>query len=157
MAVILAAICWAILSRTVTGRTIYSVGSSEAAAYMSGLPVARGKIAAFAMSGFFAACGGLFFALQTASGNADIPQAGAYTLNSIAAVVLGGTSLMGGTGGAVASLFGALILRTISFSFRILNIDPLIQPLVEGGILLAVVSFGALHLVRVKNNLELFR
>ena len=157
MAVILAFLCRTILARTVIGRTIYAIGSSEGAAYMSGLPVARAKIAAFALSGFFAACGGLFFALQTSSGNADIPQAGAYTLNSIAAVVLGGTSLMGGSGGAIASLFGALILRTISFSFRIFSVDPLIQPLVEGGILLAIVSFGAVHLLRVKNTLELVR
>ena len=54
------------------------------------------------------ACGGLYLAIQTSSGNADVTQAGAYTLNSIAAVVLGGTSLLGGIGGAIGSIFGAL-------------------------------------------------
>ena len=92
----------------------------------------RAKIAAFTLAGFFAGCGGLFLAIQTSSGNADMPQAGAYTLNSIAAVVIGGTSLLGGTGGAIGSIFGALILRVISFFFRIFDIAPLLQPLFEG-------------------------
>ncbi len=155
---ILLGVCvWVPFKRTVTGRTIYSVGSSESAAYMSGLPVARAKIAAFTLAGFFASCGGLYLAIQTSSGNADVSQAGAYTLNSIAAVVLGGTALLGGIGGAVASIVGALILRTISFYFRILSIDPLLQPLIEGLVLLLAVSLGALRTLRVRNRLELFR
>lgn len=152
-----AILVWIPFKRSVTGRTIYAIGSAEGAAFMSGLPIARAKIAAFTLAGFFASCGGLYLAIQTSSGNADITQAGAYTLNSIAAVVLGGTSLLGGIGGAIGSLFGALILRVISFYFRILSIDPLLQPLIEGVVLLAAVSLGALRTIRVKNTLELFR
>ena len=148
---------WVPFSRTVTGRTVYAIGSAEGAAYMSGLDVNRARIAAFTLGGFFAACGGLFLAIQTSSGNADIPQAGAYTLNSIAAVVIGGTSLLGGSGGAIGSVFGALILRVISYFFRVFDIAPLLQPLFEGIILLAAVSIGALRVLRVKNTLELFR
>ncbi|MCO5160177.1 MAG: ABC transporter permease [Mesorhizobium sp.] len=148
---------WVPFRRSVTGRTVYAVGSAEGAAFMSGLPIARAKIAAFTLGGFFAACGGLYLAIQTSSGNADLQQAGAYTLNSIAAVVLGGTSLLGGVGGAVASLIGAAILRVISFYFRILDIDPLLQPLIEGLVLLIAVSFGAIRTLRVKNKLDLFR
>lgn len=148
---------WLPFKRSVTGRTIYAIGSAEGAAFMSGLPIARAKIAAFTLSGFFAACGGLYLAIQTSSGNADVTQAGAYTLNSIAAVVLGGTSLMGGIGGVVGSMIGAFILRVISFYFRILSIDPLLQPLIEGVVLLAAVSLGAIKTLRVKNTLELFR
>lgn len=148
---------WVPFRRTVTGRTVYAIGSAEGAAFMSGLPIARAKIAAFTLGGFFAACGGLYLAIQTSSGNADLQQAGAYTLNSIAAVVLGGTSLLGGVGGAVASLVGAAILRVISFYFRILDIDPLLQPLIEGVVLLIAVSFGAFRTLRVKNKLDLFR
>lgn len=153
----IAAIVWLPFRRSVTGRTVYAIGSAEGAAYMSGLPISRAKIAAFTLAGFFAACGGLYLALQTSSGNADIPQAGAYTLNSIAAVVIGGTSLLGGIGGAIGSLIGALILRVLSFYFRILDIDPLLQPLVEGVVLLVAVSLGAFRTLRVKNRLELFR
>ncbi|QHQ37433.1 ABC transporter permease [Algicella marina] len=148
---------WLPFKRTVTGRTVYSIGSSESSAFMSGLPIARAKIAAFTLAGFFASCGGLYLAIQTSSGNADVTQAGAYTLNSIAAVVLGGTSLLGGIGGAIGSLIGALILRVISFYFRILSIDPLLQPLIEGMVLLVAVSLGALRTFRIKNKLELFR
>jgi ribose transport system permease protein len=148
---------WLPFRRSVTGRTVYAIGSAEGAAYMSGLPIVRAKIAAFTLAGFFAACGGLYLAIQTSSGNADVAQAGAYTLNSIAAVVLGGTSLLGGIGGAIASLVGALILRIISFYFRILAIDPLLQPLIEGAVLLAAVSLGAVRTLRVRNRLELFR
>jgi ribose transport system permease protein len=153
----IALLVWIPFRRTVTGRTVYAIGSAEGAAYMSGLPIARAKVAAFTLAGFFAACGGLYLAIQTSSGNADVTQAGAYTLNSIAAVVLGGTSLLGGIGGAIGSLVGALILRVISFYFRILAIDPLLQPLIEGTVLLAAVSLGAVRTLRVRNRLELFR
>lgn len=152
-----ALLVWLPFARSVTGRSVYAIGSAEGAAYMSGLSIDRAKIAAFTLGGFFAGLGGLYLTLQTSSGNADIPQAGAYTLNSIAAVVIGGTSLLGGIGSAIGSIFGALVLRTISFNFRIFEIDPLLQPLFEGVVLLAAVSLGAIAVVRVKNTLELFR
>ncbi|WP_246658673.1 ABC transporter permease [Mesorhizobium sp. J18] len=152
-----ACLVWLPFRRSVTGRTVYAIGSAEGAAFMTGLPIARAKITAFTLGGFLAACGGLYLAIQTSSGNADIQQAGAYTLNSIAAVVLGGTSLLGGVGSAIGSIIGAMILRVISFYFRILDIDPLLQPLIEGLILLIAVSFGAIRTLRVKNQLDLFR
>jgi ribose transport system permease protein len=152
-----ACLVWLPFKRTVTGRTIYAIGSAEGAAFSSGLPIDRARIAAFTLAGFFAACGGLYLAIQTSTGNADIVQAGAYTLNSIAAVVLGGTALLGGTGGAIASIVGAMILRVVSFYFRILDIDPLLQPLIEGVVLLTAVSAVAFRTFRVKNKLELFR
>jgi ribose transport system permease protein len=156
MALIIVAV-WVPFTRSVTGRTVYAIGSSEGAAYMSGLPIDRAKLAAFTLAGLFAGLGGLFLALQTSSGNADIPQAGAYTLNSIAAVVIGGTSLLGGTGSAVGSMIGAMVLRTISFNFRIFDVAPLLQPLFEGIVLLTAVSLGGLKLLRLKNKLEVFR
>ncbi|WP_370322113.1 CoA transferase [Oricola sp.] len=64
---------------------------------------------------------------------------------------------LGGVGSAVGSLIGAGILRVISFYFRILDIDPLLQPLIEGVVLLVAVSFGAIRTLRVKNKLDLFR
>ncbi len=152
-----ALLVWLPFKRTVTGRTVYAIGSAEGAAYVSGLPINRAKLAAFTLAGFFSACAGLYLALQTSTGNADTVQAGAYTLNSIAAVVLGGTALAGGIGGAIASIIGALILRVISFYFRILDIEPLLQPLIEGLVLLLAVSAGAWRTFAVKNRLELFR
>lgn len=153
----IAGLVWLPFKRTVTGRTVYAIGSAEGAAYVSGLPINRAKLAAFTLAGFFSGCAGLYLTVQTSSGNADTVQAGAYTLNSIAAVVLGGTALAGGIGGALASIVGALILRVISFYFRILDIEPLLQPLIEGLVLLTAVSIGAWRTFSVKNRLELFR
>ena len=155
--IIVALVTWVPFRRSVTGRTVYAIGSAEGAAFMSGLNIAGGKLAAFTLAGLFAGIGGIFMAIQTSSGNADIPMAGAYTLSSIASVVIGGTSLLGGTGGAIGSIFGTLILKVISFNFRVFDIAPLLQPLFEGLVLLAAVSLGALSILRVKNQLELFR
>ncbi len=162
--VLIVLLVWIPFRNTVTGRGCYAVGSAEGAAYMSGLRIGRSKIAAYTIGGLFAAFGGVYLALQTGSGNADIPQAGAYTLNSIAAVVVGGTSLFGGNGGAVGSVFGALVLRAISFCFRVVDSNgpfgflgnPLLQPIFEGVILLLAVSLGAARVFRVKNRLSLF-
>ncbi len=156
---------WLYVKNTRIGRGWYAIGSSESAAYMSGIQVDRTRIAAFTMAGFFAAVGGLYLGFQTQSGNADIPQAGAYTLNSIAALVIGGTSLYGGIGGAIGSIFGALVLRSVSFNFRVISedsflgfmADPLLQPLFEGCVLLLAVCLGSAWVFRVKNNLNLFR
>lgn len=162
--VIIVLVIWLPFRSTVTGRGCYAVGSAEGAAYMSGMDVGRSRIAAYTLAGLFAGIGGLYLALQTGSGNADVPQAGAYTLNSIAAVVIGGTSLYGGAGGVIGSIFGAMSLRSISFNFRVFDADgpfgfisdPLLQPLFEGTILLLAVSVGAARVFRVKNRLNLF-
>lgn len=155
---------WIPFRGTELGRGCYAVGSSEASAYLSGIDVDRSRLAAYTLAGLFAAMAGLYLALQTGTGNADAPQAGAYTLNSIAAVVIGGTSLFGGSGGVVGSLFGALVLRSISFNFRVFDqaswlgalADPLLQPLFEGMVLLIAVSLGAARALKVRNRLQLF-
>ena len=67
---------WLPFRATVTGRNVYAVGSSEPAAYMSGLAIDQARLAAFTLAGFFAGVGGLYLAIQTSSGNADVPQAG---------------------------------------------------------------------------------
>jgi ribose transport system permease protein len=159
------ALLWRYYKATKLGLGTYAIGASEEAAYMSGVRINTVKLAAYSLAGFYASVGGLYLALQTSSGNADIPQAGAYTLNSIASVVIGGTSLYGGIGGAVGSIFGALVLRSLAFNFRVFDegsklgflSNPLYQPLFEGIILLAAVCAGALWVLRVKNRLEVWR
>lgn len=155
---------WIPFRRSTTGRGCYAVGSAEGAAFMSGVQVDRSKLAAFTLGGFFAACAGVYLTLQTGSGNADAPQAAEYTLRSIAAVVIGGTSLYGGTGGVIGTIFGAMVLRAITFIFRVVPeasalgfvASPLLQPLFEGIILLLAVSLGAARVFRVRNRLSLF-
>ena len=162
---VLLALIWAYFKSTRLGLGAYAIGASPQAAYMSGVRVKPVKLAAYTLAGFFSGMGGLYLAFQTSAGNADIPQAGAYTLNSIAGVVLGGTSLYGGVGGAVGSMFGALMLRSVAFNFRVFDensslgflANPLYQPLFEGLILLIAVCAGALWVLRVKNKLHVFR
>ena len=146
-------VVWLPFKNSVLGRSCYAAGSSEAAAYMSGLNVRRAKLAAYGMSGLLAAFGGLFLGLQTLSGDAHIGED--YTLRSIAAVVIGGTSLLGGSGGVIGSIFGAYVLRTINGVLFFAGVSPLAQPLFEGLVLLGAISLGAARMLRLKNRLDL--
>jgi ribose transport system permease protein len=149
-------VIWVPYSRSVTGRAAYAVGSSEVAAYMSGVPVRRAKFVAYTLSGLLAAIGGLYVTFFTYTGEAAYASGNAYTLFSIAAVVLGGVSLFGGSGSAIGAIFGALAFRTIGDLLFVFDFDPLWQPLFQGVVLMLAVSLGAFALFRVKNRLEWF-
>ena len=144
---------WVPFKKTKLGRGVYAIGSSELAAYMSGVNVISSKLAAYTLAGFFSAAGGFFLSLQTLSGDAAIGVG--YTLNSIAATVIGGSSLAGGVGGAFGSIIGAFILRTIKSFMFFTGIPPLAQPLFEGLVLLAALCFGAIRLIGVRNRLDI--
>ncbi len=148
---------WVPYRRSAVGRAALAIGSSEGAAYMSGVNIGRTKIVAYTLAGLLAAIGGLLLTFVTYSGEASSTIGGVYTLNSIAAVVIGGTSLAGGAGSAIGSVFGALVLRTIGDLLFVFDFEPLWQPLFQGIILLTAVSLGALRLLKVSNRLELFR
>ncbi|HTR14473.1 MAG TPA: ABC transporter permease [Roseiarcus sp.] len=149
-------VVWVPYSRSTIGRAAYAVGSSEQAAYMSGVPVDLAKFTAYVLSGLLASMAGLFLTFVTYSGEASAATGGSYTLYSIAAVVLGGVSLYGGSGSAIGAIFGALMFRTIGDLLFVFNLDPLWQPLFQGLVLLAAVSLGAARLFQVHNRLELF-
>jgi ribose transport system permease protein len=148
---------WLPFRRSVLGRAAYAIGSSEAAAYMSGVAIGRTKIITYTLTSLLAAVGGLLLTFVTYSGEASSSIGGVYTLNSIAAVVIGGTSLAGGAGSAIGSIFGAFVLRTIGDLLFVFDLDPLWQPLFQGIILLTAVSLGALQLLKVSNRLDLFK
>jgi len=150
-------VLWLPYRRSVVGRAAYAVGSSEQAAYMSGVPVARAKLVAYMLAGLFAAIAGLLLTCLTYSGEANALLGGSYTLSSIAAVVVGGTSLYGGSGGAIGTIFGAFVLRTIGDLLFVFDIDPLSQPLFLGVVLLISVSLGSFRLLKVKKRLDLYR
>lgn len=150
-------VIWVPFSRSVYGRAAYAAGSSETAAYMSGMPIRRGKFLAYTLAGLVAAIGGLFLTFFTYTGEAAYASGNAYTLFSIAAVVLGGVSLFGGKGSAIGAIFGALAFRTIGDLLFVFDLDPLWQPLFQGVILLVAVSLGAFALFRVRNRLEWFQ
>ena len=154
LAVVLA--IWVPFRRSEIGRAVYAVGSSETAAYMSGVPIRRAKFAAYLLAGLLASMGGLFLTFFTYSGEASAANGNTYTLYSIAAVVLGGVSLFGGSGSAIGAIFGALMFRTIGDLLFVFDLDPLWQPLFQGVVLLAAVCLGALRLFQIRNRLDLF-
>lgn len=111
-------VSWVVLSRLRVGRYLYAIGGNEEAARLSGVPVGRIKILAYALSGMFSAIAGICQAAQEYQGD---PEAGAtYELTAIAIVVIGGTSLMGGRGGVLLTLVGTL---TIGYLDKILSIN----------------------------------
>lgn len=150
-------VIWVPFSRSVLGRTAYAVGSAENAAYMSAMPVKRAKLAAYGLAGLLSAIGGLYLTFFSYTGEAAFASGNAYTLYSIAAVVLGGVSLAGGKGSAVGAVFGALAFRTIGDLLFVFDFDPLWQPLFQGVVLMLAVSIGCIGLSRVRNRLEWFQ
>jgi ribose transport system permease protein len=152
----LVVVVWLPFRRSVTGRAAYAVGSSEVAAYMSGVPIRRAKLVAYTLSGLLASMAGLFVTCITYSGEASAANGSTYTLYSIASVVLGGVSLFGGSGSAVGAIFGALMFRTIGDLLFVFNLDPLWQPLFQGVVLSAAVCLGSVRLLRIRNRLDLY-
>jgi ribose transport system permease protein len=150
-------VVWLPFRRSMLGRGCYAAGSAESAAYMSGVQIGRSKLAAYTLASFLAALSGLMLTFVTYSGEASAPIGNTYTLNSIASVVIGGTSLYGGAGGAIGSIFGAFVLRTIDDLLFVFDLPPLWQPLFQGVVLLAAVSLGAARVFRIRDRLELFR
>ena len=149
-------VVWLPFRRSVTGRAAYAVGSSEVAAYMSGVPIRRAKFVAYMLSGLLAALAGLFLTFIIYTGEASAANGNTYTLYSIAAVVLGGVSLFGGSGSAVGAIFGAFMFRTIGDLLFVFNVEPLWQPLFQGIVLSAAVCLGAVRLLHVRNRLDLY-
>ncbi|WP_331376564.1 ABC transporter permease [Sinorhizobium chiapasense] len=148
---------WLPFRRSRLGSAAYAAGSSEQAAFMSGVPIRRGQFAAYTLAGLLAAMGGLFLTFFTYTGEAAYASGSGYTLWSIAAVVLGGVSLYGGRGSAVGAIFGAFAARTTGDMLFVFDVDPLWQPLLQGVVLMIAVSIGSLALLRVRNRLDWFQ
>jgi len=130
-------ICWFVLRHTVFGRHIYAVGGSERSAATSGIKVPRIITLAYVISGLLAGLAGL---LLTARTTAALPQAGvSYELDAIAAVVIGGTSLSGGKGSLVGTLFGALIIGTINNGLDLMGVSSYYQQVIKGLIIVGAV------------------
>lgn len=148
---------WLPFRRSRLGMWVYAIGNNEGAAYMSGVPVRRAKLAAYMLGGLFAGFAGLFLSAETLSGDATAAFGARYTLQSIAAVVLGGTSLFGGAGGVIGTIAGAFALRRIAAILLLARVNPLQQPLWEGIIILIAVALGASRIFTLKNRLDTMR
>ncbi|MEV7982203.1 sugar ABC transporter permease [Streptomyces sp. NPDC086519] len=127
-----------VLRRTTYGRKVFAVGGGIEAARRAGISVPMVRITVFAISGGFAAIGGMFFAGQTAS--ATLNAGGGNTLMlAIAAAVIGGTSLFGGRGTVWSALLGMLVIQSIQTGLDLLNMNTSIQYMITGGVLLGAV------------------
>jgi ribose transport system permease protein len=140
--VVVLVLFWAWFKRTRLGIAIASSGSSERSAYLSGVPMLRTLIGTYTLSGFFAALAGLFLTTQTASGSPSVGND--YILSSVAAVVIGGTSLFGGRGGLGGTIAGAFILTMIGNVIFVLQLSADWTPLVEGVLLILAVVVNSL-------------
>ncbi len=119
------------------GRHIYAVGGNETAAYLAGINITRIKITVFAISGMLAMLAGLLYAAQYRQGK---PDAGTgMELDAIAAVVIGGASLMGGKGTVTGTLGGVLIFGILSNVLQLNNIDGNLQLVLKGAIIIIAV------------------
>ena len=127
-----------ILTRTTIGRYIFAIGGNEDASILSGIKVNLVKIFAFSFCGFAA---GIAAAIQVSRISLGTSQAGVgMELQAIAAVILGGTSIYGGSGAVWRSIAGVMLLALINNGFNILNADPFYKDLTTGLVIIAAVA-----------------
>jgi ribose transport system permease protein len=143
--VVLAAVGWVILRFLPFGRYVYAVGGSPETARLSGIRTKRVLISVYVISG---CCAGLAGVMTTMRLGVGVPTAGALTnLDAIAAVVIGGTSLMGGRGSLWGSVAGAFVLAVIANVMTLLGVSPYASQMARGFVILAAVLLGALGLL----------
>jgi len=135
---------WFVLRRTVLGIWIYAVGGNQAAARLSGIKVWRILLFVYAVSGLLAGLGGVMSAARLFAANGlQIGQS--YELDAIAAVILGGTSFVGGIGSIWGTLIGALIIAVLSNGLTLVGVSDIWQFIIKG-----LVIIGAVALDRVR-------
>jgi ribose/xylose/arabinose/galactoside ABC-type transport system permease subunit len=133
-----------LLNKTRFGRYVFAIGGNEEAARLAGVNVSRVKTMVYVISGICAAIVGFLYMALFSSGS---PQTGTgdELLESIAAVVVGGTSLMGGRGSIIGTFFGALIIGLLYNAMNLLGVDSYLQKVVLGAVILLAVVFDELR------------
>lgn len=130
-------LAWYLLNHTRLGRYIYALGGNEAATRLSGINVDRVKIAVYTLCGALSALAGLIVTSRLSSAQ---PTAGmGYELDAIAAVVVGGTSLMGGKGRIMGTLIGALIIGFLNNALNLLDVSSYYQMIAKAAVILLAV------------------
>jgi ribose transport system permease protein len=148
VSIIIGLVIWGFIQRRKIYRYIYAVGGSEQAAYANGINTKKVKLYAFLISSIFIVLTALVVVSQTATGDANMGRA--YTLNSIAAVVIGGISLQGGKGNLIGAVLGALILGFISNIIFFANLSSFYQDLIKGLIIIFALTLSILPTLRKK-------
>jgi ribose transport system permease protein len=133
-----AAVFWVVLARTVFGRHVRAIGDNEKAAEYAGLPIRATKIWVYTLSGLLSGFAGVLYAAENHQGN---PNAGiAYELDAIAAVVIGGTRLSGGTGSIAGTIVGTLIMGVLTNMLRLNNVDSNVEMMIKAVIIVLAVA-----------------
>ncbi len=120
------------------GRYVYSIGAGETVARFSGVPVKKIKGMTFLISGLFSGLAGALFSARMQAGTPRMGEA--FLLDSIAATVMGGTALTGGSGGAQRTLIGVVIISILSNGMNLLDVDPYIQIIIKGVVTIIAVA-----------------
>jgi ribose transport system permease protein len=133
------------------GLALYAIGSSRNASFLSGISVAWTRVGAYALGSALAAMGGL--ALTATSGIGDALSGQYYTLNSVAAVVLGGVALVGGIGGLIGPIAAAFVLTLVKSIMILKGVDQNWAQVIQGTLIVLVVMIGGLALRQRGKNL----
>jgi ribose transport system permease protein len=147
LVVVAAVVALIVLNRTPFGRYLYAMGGSPRSAVETGLPVNRLRVLAFGVSGLCTAAAGLITIGRVGTLQAGLGSGFEFTV--IAAVVLGGTSLLGGRGSIIGSVLGALLLVVIDNGLNLINASIYIYDVVKGAILITAVSIDVALLRRL--------
>lgn len=135
-----------VLSRTTFGRSLYLIGSNARAASVAGIPTRRMLTYAYLLSSGLAALGAMMLTARTGSGEPNL--GGALSLQAIAAAVIGGTSLSGGSGGVATAVLGALFITVLSNGMNLTGIDGYLQMVVLGLIVIVGVMVDQWRIAR---------
>ena len=135
------------LKYTRYGTNLYSVGASKKAATLSGIDVAKTRMIAYIITGFTVAVGAIFTTARLQSATTAIGMD--FEFNPIAAAVVGGVALSGGSGDVIGTLIGALFMATLENGVRKLSINTAYQYVIKGAIIIAVVIFDATYKARM--------
>jgi ribose transport system permease protein len=139
---VVAVIFGIVLARSKFGRWLFAVGGNAEAARLSGISTRGVRVAAFVLSGLAAGVAGAIVASRTGQGQAG--DGLSLTLFAFAAVVVGGTSVLGGRGAIWRTVLGVLLLALIVNGFNLLGVDPIYQQVVQGAIILLAVAADSL-------------
>ncbi|WP_326557318.1 ABC transporter permease [Micromonospora sp. NBC_01796] len=135
-----------------SGRELYAIGSDPAAARLSGIPVGRRVFGALVVSGALAGLAGVLYAARF--GTLDASAGSGMELNVVAAAVVGGVAIFGGSGSVYGAALGALLLSTIGSALPVLRIDPFWQQAVVGALILTAIGLDRVLAARVAHRLR---
>ena len=145
--IVIVAVGQIVLKYTRYGTNLYSVGASKKAATLSGIDVAKTRLIAYVITGFTVAVGAVFTTARLQSVTTAIGMD--FEFNPIAAAVVGGVALSGGSGDVIGTLIGALFMATLENGVRKLSINTAYQYVIKGAIIIAVVIFDATYKARM--------